>query len=266
MRQMLVAQISDPHINLLRPHKADALRLAVTHLLELPTRPDVVLVTGDCTDSGTREEYTEFRSLIQPLPMPVYVVPGNHDSRAVMLEEFGPQGASPLSGFMQYVVQDGPLRLIALDTHVPGEEGGLLDAPRLRWLSDRLEEAPRRPTLIFMHHPPVISGLNVMDSIGLGGTEALGEVVTRHPQVERIVAGHTHMTMTGRFAGTLVMTCPGTDNALLPDLTQPERLVAQLQPPMSLLHTWDERTGLLTYTGVVAPSPLVTLHDGERWV
>lgn len=263
---MLVAHLSDAHIDPRRPHKAAALRRAVTHLLELPSRPDAVIVTGDCADNGTREEYAEFKSLIQPLPMPVYVAPGNHDSRAVMLETFGPQGTSPLPGFVQYVVEDGPLRLIALDTHVPGESGGLLDPPRLRWLSDRLEEAPRRPTLIFMHHPPVVCGVNVMDSIGLSGTEAFGEVVARHGQVGRIVAGHIHMAVTGQVAGTPVMTCPGTDNTLLPDLTQPERLVARVQPPLCLLHVWNERTGLLTYTSVIAPSPLVTLHDGERWV
>ncbi|WP_216321159.1 phosphodiesterase [Deinococcus aestuarii] len=263
---MLVAQLSDPHINPQRPHKAEALRRAVRHLLELPRHPGAVLVTGDCTDNGTREEYAEFRALVQPLPVPVYIIPGNHDDRDVMLEEFGEQGTSSLPGFVQYVVEDGPLRLIALDTHVPGESGGMLDSPRLRWLSDRLEEAPRRPTLIFMHHPPVVAGLNVMDSIGLGGSEAFREVVARHGQVERIVAGHTHITMTGRFAGTLVMTCPGTDNALLPDLTQPEKLVVQLQPPLCLLHAWDDQTGFLTYTSIIAPSPRVTLHDGERWV
>lgn len=263
---MLVAQLSDPHINPSKPHKAAALEQAVAHLLELPRRPDAVTVSGDCTDNGTPEEYAAFRALLGPLPMPVYVVPGNHDDRGVMLETFGTQGSSPLPSFMQYVVDVGPLRLIALDTHVPGESGGLLDGPRLDWLSERLEEAPGRPALIFMHHPPLITGLRVMDSIGLEGTEAFREVVARHGQVERILAGHTHMAQTARFAGTLVMTCPGTDHALLPDLTHPEKLVAQAQPPLCLLHEWSEQTGLLTTTSVIERAPLVTLHDGERWV
>lgn len=263
---MLIAQLSDPHLNPGRPHKLEALRAAVAHLLALPMRPDAVLVTGDLADTGTADEYTLFRELTGPLPMPVYVVPGNHDDREVMLEVFGVQGTSPLPGFMQYALDIGPLRLIALDTHVPGQGGGQLDQVRLNWLDERLTEAPTRPTLIFMHHPPLPSGLSVMDRIGLEGADALQDLLWRHPQVERVLAGHTHMAQTRRLAGTLLVTCPGLDFSLLPDLTQSQKLVVQQQPPLCLLHEWREETGLLTYTSVIGQFPLETLHDGQGWV
>lgn len=263
---MLIAQLSDPHIDRQRPDKGAAFGRALTNLLRWPRRPDAVLITGDCTDSGHPDEYAQFQALIRPLPMPLYVVPGNHDDRQRMLELFGRSGTQGLPGFLQYVVDDLSVRLIGLDTQVPGQSGGELCRERLDWLDARLAEAPKRPTLLFMHHPPMLSGLAVMDAIGLSGTRGLHEVVARHPQVERMVAGHVHMALTQTFAGTTLMTCPGTDATLLPDLAQPDRLVVQYQPPMTLLHAWSEQTGLLSYTSVTEPAPWKVLHDGKGWV
>lgn len=261
---MLIAQLSDAHISTSREIKILALQNAVAHLLNLPMRPDMVLMTGDCTDNGTLEEYALFKSLLEPLP--VYVIPGNHDSREVMLREIGFQGEQGLDGFMQYVLNSGPVRLIALDTHVPGWGGGELDAVRLHWLAGRLAEAPHTPTIIFMHHPPLVAGLSVMDSIGLEGTKALHEIVVRHPQIERILAGHTHMAQAQRFAGTLLMTCSGLDSSFMPDWNQPKKLVVQKQPPLCLLHHWTAATGLMTYTSVIGQYVPETLHDGNQWL
>ena len=263
---MLIAQLSDPHIDLERPHKADAFGQAVEWLLALPMRPDAVLISGDCTEHGHPGEYARFQALLRPLPMPVYVVPGNHDDRAAMQKLFGVQGGSPLPGFMQYVVDDLPVRLIGLDTHVPGQGSGELDEARLDWLGARLSEAPERPTLIFMHHPPLKTGVQVMDALGLRGTEPLCDLLLRHPQVARIVAGHVHMALTQTFAGTTLMTCPGTDATLQPDLTQPGKMIVQYQPPLCLLHTWSEATGLLSFSSLIAPTSWTVLHDGQGWV
>lgn len=262
----LIAHLSDPHLSLSRPHKQEALRQAVAHLLAFPMRPDAVLVSGDIADNGRPEDYALFKALIQPLGLPVYVIPGNHDDRAEMLRVFGVQGTSPLPEFMQYVADVGAVRLVALDTHIPGQSGGLLDAARLQWLNDRLSEAPARPTLVFLHHPPLVAGLQVMDSIGLEGTRGLRDVLLGHPQVTRLLAGHTHMAQTQGFAGTLLTVAPGLDASLLPDLGQPHKLVAQKQPPLCLLHHWTPETGMLTYTSVIGKYALETLHDGTQWV
>ena len=265
---MLVAQLSDTHIS---DQEADAatddLARAVAHLLRLPVAPDVVLVTGDCVNHGTPAEYARFQHLLSPLPMPVYVIPGNHDDRTTMLELFGAQGTAPLAGSVQYVVDDLPVRLLALDTHVPGGAEGMLGDERLAWLDTRLREAPARPTLVLMHHPPFPLGLAVPDAIGLIDAAALGSLIARHPQVERITAGHVHMSTTRRFHGTIAMTCPSTSHQMVPDWGRPERLVVAMEPPACLLHVWNEHSGLVTYTSAIGEhGPLVELHDGTHWV
>lgn len=267
---MIIAQISDPHIEVpAEPPAVDtALQLerAVAHLRGLAAPPDVVLLTGDCTHHGRPAEYLRIRAILRGLPMPVYVIPGNHDNREQLLAAFGPQGSAGLDGFAQYVVDRGPLRLIALDTLEPGRDEGALCERRLAWLAQRLAEAPERPTVIFMHHPPMRTGLDVCDQIGLRDSERFAALIRHHPQVERILAGHLHMAVTSRFAGSLVTVCPATAHTLLPDMRQPERLAVQFEPPACLLHIWHPAAGLLSYTSPIGqPGALVELHDGTRW-
>lgn len=261
---MQVIQLSDPHVDYRFPQKASAFARAVAHVNTMPVLPDAVLITGDCVEHGLPEEYALFEELLRALRVPAFLVPGNHDDRAALMQ-LCPPPAGHLPGFMQYVVEDFPLRLIGLDTHRPGHGGGELDRARLDWLDAQLREGPDRPTLIFMHHPPVQTGLHVMDGLDLRGREELCHLLLEHPQVLRVVAGHLHMSLTARFAHTTVMTCPGTDAALNPDLHQPQQLVVQRQPPMCLLHDWTPGTGLNTFTQIIAPAPWHTLFDGEAW-
>lgn len=269
---MIIAQMSDPHLSFRSDHAEPdgeaALQRAVAHLNQLPVLPDVVLVTGDCAEHGSAPEYARVRDVLADLKAPTYVVPGNHDDRARLLDAFGPQGTQPLEGFVQYVVEGWPVRLIALDTHVPGRGEGQLCAVRLDWLEARLSEQPEQPTLLFMHHPPFCTGLPVFDEIGLVDAAALGAIIARYPQIEAIVAGHLHSTVLRRFHGTVALTCGATTYQWLPDFERPVGLAAVLTPPACLLHTWREGVGLLTYTSPIIgdSDPVTLLHDGHHWL
>jgi len=157
---MLIAQITDTHIT--APGKllmsivdtAAALERAVSAVNKLNPLPDATLLTGDLVEGGAREEYAHLRSPLAPLRMPVFAIPGNHDEREAMREVFLSDGYLPRQGYLNYVVEDYPLRLIGLDTLVPGEGSGTLCPERLRWIADVLIAAPDRPTLMLMHHPP----------------------------------------------------------------------------------------------------------------
>ncbi len=270
---MIIVQLSDTHITPERtrgddsPSPQQALKRAVSHVLGMSARPDVVLVTGDLTDHGTAEEYAVFRDVIAPLPMPVYVIPGNHDDRARMLQLWPSQGMQHMEHFMQFTVDAFPVRLIALDTVLPGSDRGEICAERLAWLDARLAEQPDRPTLVFMHHPPFKTGMHVLDGLDLDGADALGAVIARHRQVERLIAGHIHCEMQTRFHGTLAMTASSTGLQIKIDLSAPERLWATPHLPTCLVHAWSRRDGLVSFSSAIdrtGPSKLI--HDGSNWV
>jgi 3',5'-cyclic AMP phosphodiesterase CpdA len=184
--------------------------------------PDAVVVTGDLAEDGTDAQYEELERLLAPLEAPLYVLAGNHDDRAAMRRRFGLPGEADEA--VQYSADLGPLRLIALDTTTPGEDPGTLDRGRLDWLDAELAAAPQAPTLIALHHPPIWTGAPALDTMGLAPADrhALAAVVTRHPQVRRLVAGHMHRTMTGELGGRTVLGAPSTYAQAMLDFRSPE--------------------------------------------
>ena len=255
---MLLAQISDLHVTAKgtrlfdRVDTAGFLVRAVAHLKSLTPLPDFVWITGDLVDQGSPAEYAHLRELLSPLQVPWAVLPGNHDDRASLRQSFADQPYLPKSGeFLQYVLEDLPLRLIALDTLISGESGGRLCQARLDWLSDRLEERPDRPTVIAMHHPPFLTGLTEMDSINCDNSAALGALVAQHRQIERIVCGHVHRPMVVRWANTVVTTAPATAHQVTLDLREGGPASWIMEPPACHLHYWRPDTGLVTHTSYI---------------
>jgi 3',5'-cyclic-AMP phosphodiesterase len=186
------------------------LAAAVESLRAIRPRPDAVLLTGDIADHATNEEYEQVRELLAPLQAPLYVLPGNHDDRRALHRHFGVPGrdGEPI----RYSGDFGPLRLVVLDTTLPGRDSGALEGDQLDWLDAELAVAPEQPTLIAMHHPPIVIGVPAWDEIGLlvSDRRALGDVITRHRQVRRVVCGHFHSTITGELAGRGVLVVPST--------------------------------------------------------
>ena len=255
---MLIAQISDPHIRpegrlaYRRVDTAPFLAACVDHLVRMAPRPDVVLATGDLVDAGRPDEYRRLRALLAPLPMPVYLVPGNHDDREALRDAFADHDYLAAAGpFLQYVVESFPVRLVGLDTLVPGENGGLLGPERLAWLDARLAEAPDRPSVLFMHHPPFPTGIRFMDAQGLADAEAMAAVVRRHPQVERVLCGHLHRSIHVRWAGTVASTAPSTAHQLYLDFREDGLSAFAMEPPACQLHLWRPGAGLISHTSYV---------------
>ncbi len=254
MKPLLIAQISDTHIREPgelcsgRVDTAAALRACVEQLQALTPRPDALLVTGDLVDQGREGEYRHLRELLRPLPLPTLVIPGNHDDRAALREAF-PERASAAEGtvFFQYAFEAFPLRIIALDTLVPGHEGGELCNERLVWLDKTLAAAPEKPTLLMMHHPPFRTGIVAMDRYGLAGAAGLREVVARHPQVERIVCGHLHRAIEARLGRVPVSVCPSPAHQISLDLLPGMRARYVMEPPGFLLHAWQDDASLVTH-------------------
>jgi 3',5'-cyclic-AMP phosphodiesterase len=208
----LLLQISDTHLGAdwkgVEPD--ECLLRAVEAILDLPQRADALVISGDLTQNGTPEEYARVRELVAPLDLPPHVLPGNHDLRGPLREAFGLPGEG--DEHVSYAVDLGPLRLVCLDSIVPGIDGGALDEGRTRWLDRALGEEPEKPTVLAMHHPPLVTGVPSFDEIGLA-PEWRAEpatVLARHPQVARVIAGHVHRVIAAELAGRAVLSVPST--------------------------------------------------------
>jgi 3',5'-cyclic AMP phosphodiesterase CpdA len=211
-RPFLLAQLSDTHIGARwgDVDPAAGLAAALECVRTLEPVPNAVLLSGDLVESGADAEYELLKTLLGSCPAPLFVLPGNHDDRAALRRHFAlpGEGAAPI----QYAAELGPLRLVVLDTTRPGEAAGELDASRLGWLDAELSAAREIPTIVAMHHPPIPSGLPEMDAIGVppGERRALADVVRRHPQARRLVAGHVHRTIVGSVGGCPAIVAPST--------------------------------------------------------
>jgi Icc protein len=245
---MLIAHISDLHIR--RPGElayrrvdtAAHLERCIANILAQRPQPDIVVATGDLTDSGRPGEYEHLAKLLAPLPMPLYLVPGNHDERGALRTAF-PQHhylCQP-DEFIQYTAPAGPLQLVALDTLLPGEGGGLLCHTRLRWLEEQLTSYAHRPVVILMHHPPFVTGIEFMDRVGLQTAYPLEPIILRHGNVERILCGHLHRTIIARFGGTVAVTCPSPAHQVALDLLPDRPAQFVMEPPGYMLHRWRDQ-------------------------
>jgi len=208
----MLVQLSDPHIGATWAEADPVARFvaAIAGVAALGQRPDAVLVSGDLADHAAEDEYEQVCALLERIDAPAYVLPGNHDDRDALHRHFGVPGAGGEP--TQYAADLGPLRLIVVDTTVPGEDGGALDDQRLRWLDATLAEAPTAPTVVAMHHPPFFVGVPAWDAIVLAPADRrrLGEVLGRHQQVQRVVAGHLHRAIGAELGGRAVMSVPST--------------------------------------------------------
>lgn len=268
----LLVQLSDPHIThpgrLIsgRVDTAAALRHAVARVLQIRPRPVAVLISGDLVDRGHPDEYAQLRELLQPLidaGLPLALLPGNHDARGPLQQAFagldGVHCGAPEAAAIQYALDlPGPLRLVVLDSLVPGRPHGGLDEARLAEAQALLAERPSMPTVVALHHPPHPTGLAAMDAMalqqGLDGFEAL---IAAHPQVQRVVCGHLHRMTLGRIAQVPVVSAPSTAHQLALELAPDAPLAIALETPGWLIHAWGPGLPLVTHLAQAGAPELI---------
>jgi len=212
-------------------------------------RPDAIVFTGDLTDLGEPEAYRALREAVEPwadrLGAPVIWVAGNHDERPALRAGLLDEGPSlePVTGVWDL---DG-LRVIALDSTVPGWHHGDLDAAQLQWLRDELATPAPLGTILALHHPPLPTHIPFFDILELRDQPGLAAAIAGS-DVRAILAGHLHYSTSGTFAGIPVNVAAASCYTM--DLARPADEVNGMDAGQSfhLVHVWDD-----TITHAVVP-------------
>jgi len=271
---MLIAQISDTHIAGrdkmtygIAP-MVQNLAQCIEHINQFNPALDLILVTGDIVSSGSKEEYEQSVSLLNKLNAPYFVIPGNHDNKINFLSAFVGTACfsiqnlnNPENEFINYVIDDYDIRLIAVDSTVTDGPGGEICETRATWLNDRLAEDKNKPTIIFMHHPPVKLGVRESNIDGFIGSERLGNIIENYSNIERVLCGHVHLPIFVSWHGTIVSTAPSMGMPLVLDLTMKQTSRFLLDSPAYQLHHWTPERNLISHTIRVKKDDKTYLFD-----
>jgi Icc protein len=228
---------------------ASQLERTLAAIERLDVAPDAIVFTGDLTDLGEPAAYAALRDAVEPVASrigaPVIWVAGNHDERAAM--RAGLFDGAPDEQPITAVHDLGGLRLVVLDSTVPGWHHGDLDAGQLRWLAEVLAEPAPLGTILALHHPPLPSHVPLFDILELRDQGRLAEIVAGS-DVRAILAGHLHYSTSGTFAGIPVSVAAATCYTM--DLARPATDVNGMDAGQSfhLVHVYDD-----TITHAVVP-------------
>lgn len=174
----------------------------VTSIEKTGISPDAIIFTGDLADKGEPEAYIRLREAFQPvaerLDTELIWVMGNHDKRDALrthlLDE--PESLAPIDKVYEF----NGLRVISLDSSVPGHHYGLVSSQQLEWLEHVLSEPFEHGTILALHHPPIPSVLPLAQVVELQDQNSLADVV-KGKNIRSIIAGHLHYSSFGIFAG-----------------------------------------------------------------
>ncbi|MGN6220248.1 MAG: phosphodiesterase [Microbacterium sp.] len=273
--ERVLLHLSDTHLRALHTPRlfgtvdgAETLARALTAIETSGVRPDAVVFTGDLADLGEPGAYADLRALVEPVAARIGArvlwVMGNHDDRAAFRTGLygGDAGdaVDPLRPVDRVDELDG-LRIVTLDTSVPGHHYGALSDEQLTWLAEVLATPAPLGTILAMHHPPVPAVLPLAASVELREQRRLAEVV-RGTDVRAIIAGHLHYSTFATFAGIPVSVASSTCYAQ--DLTVP---VGGTRPQdgaqaFNLVHVYDD-TVVHSIVPVDAPRPLEYIDPAE---
>lgn len=247
--------LSDTHLladDALLGERFDAsarLQQTMARIAEMDLNVDALVFTGDLTDLGEKSAYQRVQEIVEPiaelLDAPIIWVAGNHDERPEMRESLLGLAATeePITGVWDL----GGLRVIALDSSVPGWHHGDLDASQLNWLAEQLETPAPLGTILALHHPPLPSHIPFFDILELKHQSELAEII-RGSDVRAILAGHLHYATSGMFAGVPVHVASATCYTM--DLARPVERINGMDAGQSfhLVHIYDD-----TITHAVIP-------------
>jgi Icc protein len=163
------------------------------------------LMTGDLAQEPSAVTYQRLRDRLDGLSVPSYCLPGNHDEPELIHQIL----AGGNTRYDSQILLDG-WQIICLDSTLPGDAGGYLAESQLNLLEAKLSEQPKRFALVCLHHSPLPTGTDWLDTMKLSNDQALFALLSRFPRAKGIVYGHIHQAMDVRHQGLRLLGCPST--------------------------------------------------------
>ncbi|MEZ5995514.1 MAG: metallophosphoesterase [Hyphomonadaceae bacterium] len=245
--QFRLAQISDTHV---RADDASAAASQLMRALEQAAkyRADAIIITGDLVNDEGAAEYAVLAETIRNPPAPLFLLPGNHDDRALMRRLLPDVSYWPQEGPLSFAVETQPVRIVAVDQIVPGETHGLLTEAGAAWLDDTLAANPSKPTIVALHHPPIATHDLLFDRIGLRDAKLFAHVVAKHQQILRVICGHHHRVAIGQCAHAPVVVAPSTSWTYGLAMHEGQPIAPRTdERPGWVLHAWTAESGLASH-------------------
>lgn len=179
------------------------LRQVLRALAEEEDRPDLLLVTGDLAHRGSLEAYRRIARALAAFDVPWYVIPGNHDDPLHMRQGFG-------SELTPEVIHAGAWRILLLDSTLTGSPAGAIAPRALRRLDEAFAVYRDDPVLVALHHPPLATGTEWLDAIGLADAPGFRAHLTGRPGFRGTLFGHLHQAFEAHGESGLHLGCPST--------------------------------------------------------
>jgi Icc protein len=251
---MIVAQISDTHIALDTPDADQRWRdfeATIADINALDPAPDVIVHTGDIVHNGRADEYAVAADILADARAPVYVLAGNKDDRTRLRETFSSRGyLAPDSPFIDYAVEDWPVRLIAVDTKHADSNKGDFDADRVGRLIDMIDVETTKPIAVLAHHPPfeVLVGPERFNFETMEAMSRLRAALQHSGRVIAVFSGHVHRGTAG-YVGAIRATVMPSIATTMRYGAYPAHLKNR---PVYHVHRFDPAWGFSTETRIVA--------------
>jgi Icc protein len=206
-----VLHITDPHLfadaesSLRGTVTHSSLSRVVAHIIEEQWPADLVAMTGDVIQDGTRAAYDHFRDLLTPLQLPVYCVPGNHDVRELMCD-----AVSEAPFHYCESIQMSNWLIAGIDSCASGKASGRVEDRELERLDNLLAASDAEHVMICLHHPPLPVGSKWLDQVGLKNSDEFLGLITRPGNVRAAIFGHVHQAFEGEFEAIRIIGTPST--------------------------------------------------------
>lgn len=268
----------DPSVNL---------RAALGTIGVHATTIDALLLTGDLANDGEPGAYRQVREIVAmaaaDLGVPALYGIGNHDERAAFRTELLDGSPAPvgtiagatgtgLAAPVDYTVEIGGLRIVMLDSTVPGHHFGEVSDEQLAWLDSVLASPAPAGTLLAVHHPPLAwsddaPNAELRASTAFTDPSGLARVV-RDRDVAMIVSGHYHEPLGGQLGGVPVWV--GASTAMAHEVDAVAGLLRIVRSSgLSIIDVFDDGTAVARAVNclerpVLCEMPLHAMQEDVR--